>query len=340
MSSAPLTAERSVVMRSRQFRLERESTWRELEQLLEQIAANGVMALAIEQRQRFPQLYRSALSSLSVARAIALDRALIEYLNNLCLRAFLTVYAPPRHITRDLSVFVQQQIPSAVRGLRWHAAIMVALLLLGSLSGFVLVHRNEGWFTELVPVDLANGRGPLSTSAELRSVLTAPLPGLMQTTEMVANSLFTHNTTIGLLMFGMGFLAGIPTVLFCVQQGLILGAFFALHSARGLTTEFAGWVFIHGVTELGAIVLFGAAGLRLGELLVFPGKHSRIDNYALHAPTAGMVAVCGGAMLVIAAILEGVFRQAVISTDVRLTMAAGSLLFWLWYFGLAGRTRD
>lgn len=329
----------AIVLRSGQFRLEREAAWKELEQQLNQISAGGVEALAIEQRERFPQLYRSALSSLSVARAIALDRALIEYLNNLCLRAFLAIYAPPRNIWRELSDFWVRQIPEAVRGLRWHAAIMILLLTLGSVSGFHLVQQSEGWFDALVPASLANGRGPLSTAAELRKVLTAPLPGFTRTVEMVADALFTHNTTIGLLMFGLGFLAGVPTVLICMQQGVILGAFFALHSARGLTAEFAGWVFIHGVTELGALVLFGAAGLRLGDLLVFPGEHSRVDNFAIHAPAAGAVAVCAGMMLVVAAVLEGVLRQAIISTDARLTVAGCSLVFWIWYLAFAGRNR-
>lgn len=337
MTSAEPVTRGAIVLKSRQFRVERETTWRELEKLLDQIAAAGVGALTIEQRERFPQLYRSALSSLSVARAIALDRAMVEYLNNLCLRAFLAVYAPPRNIKREFATFCTQQIPAAVRSLRWHVGIMIVLLALSSFSGYHLVHRNEGWFEELVPVDLANGRGPLSTAIELRTILTAPLPGFTRTLAMVANALFTHNTTVGLLMFGLGFLAGVPTVMIWLQQGFVLGAFFALHSARGLTTEFAGWVFIHGVTELGALILFGAAGLRLGELLVFPGNHSRVDNFAIQAPIAGAVAVCGGAMLVIAAVLEGVLRQAIVSTDIRLTVAIASLAFWLLYFALAGR---
>ena len=51
-------------------------------------------ALTPEDLERLPLLYRSALSSLSVARAIALDRYLLLYLEDLALRAYLVVYGP------------------------------------------------------------------------------------------------------------------------------------------------------------------------------------------------------------------------------------------------------
>ena len=51
-------------------------------------------ALSLDELERLPILYRAALSSLSVARTIALDRNLLLYLENLALRAYLAVYGP------------------------------------------------------------------------------------------------------------------------------------------------------------------------------------------------------------------------------------------------------
>jgi len=91
MSGAPIaaadTASRkaalgapALVLRSSEFRRGREESWRELEALIARAERRGVRALSAEELQRLPLLYRSTLSSLSVARSIALDRNLLLYL--------------------------------------------------------------------------------------------------------------------------------------------------------------------------------------------------------------------------------------------------------------------
>ena len=63
------------------------------------------------------------------------------------------------------------------------------------------------------------------------------------------------------MAFGLGIMAGVPTALLLVYQGLMFGAFVALHHDRGLLVDFLGWVSIHGVTEFGALILCSAGGL-------------------------------------------------------------------------------
>jgi uncharacterized membrane protein SpoIIM required for sporulation len=116
-----------------------------------------------------------------------------------------------------------------------------------------------------------------------------------------------------------------------------MGAFVALHAHRGLAHEFTGWLLIHGVTELGAVVIFAAAGLKLGELMLFPGRHTRADALALHGAEIGEVAVGGVLMLLVAAVLEGVFRETVGNTDQRLAIAFATFVLWTAYFSFAGR---
>ena len=55
------------------------------------VERRGIRALSLDELLRLPVLYRAALSSLSVARTIALDRNLLLYLEDLALRAFLAV---------------------------------------------------------------------------------------------------------------------------------------------------------------------------------------------------------------------------------------------------------
>jgi len=301
-----------IVLKSSQFRKGREAGWRELEDLVARVERRGVRSLALDELERLPILYRAALSSLSVARTIALDRHLLLYLENLALRAFLAVYGPRVNALVSLKEFFRRDLPEAARAARWHILIAALALFVGTAIGFLLTIRDETWFTSFVPSGMGGGRGPSSTRADLlNKEIFAPWPGLVEAFGIFANMLFNHNTLIGIMSFGLGLAVGVPTIMLMVYQGLTLGAFIALHYNRDLTVEFLGWLSIHGVTELSAITLFCAGGLVIAEKILFPGRYSRIDNLALHGRLAAQIAVGGVLMLFVAAILEGGFRQLV-----------------------------
>jgi uncharacterized membrane protein SpoIIM required for sporulation len=332
---ARLTAERPVIsLKSSEFRRTREQGWQELERLVEAAERQGVRALAPQELHRLPQLYRSALSSLSVARAIALDRHLLLYLENLALRAYLTIYSPRTGLAAAGREFLFA-FPAAVRRARWHILIAFTAFAVGIIAGFSLTVGDEGWFATLVPSGLAGGRGPASSRAALLAgEIFAPWPGAAVSFGIVANFLFNHNTMVGILAFCLGLAAGVPTVLLISYQGLILGAFLALHYNRDLTLDFVGWILIHGVTEITAILLCGAAGLVVAEKILFPDRYSRVDSLATHGRMAAEIAVGAVLMFFVAAILEGGFRQLVASTPGRFAIAAATAVGWLAYIHL------
>ncbi len=240
--------------------------------LLRRIERRSIRALSLDELQRLPMLYRAALSSLSVARTIALDRNLLLYLENIALRAYLAVYGPRVNPGEGLREFFIHDLPAAVRAARWHILVAALALLVGVAAGFILTVQDEAWFSSLMPAGLAGGRGPSSTAADLRSKeLFAPWPGAVEAFGIFANVLFSHNTVVGLMCFGLGLAAGIPTLLLAAYQGLSLGAFVALHYNRGLLVECLGWVSIHGTTELGAIILLAAGGLVIADKILFSG---------------------------------------------------------------------
>ena len=73
-----------------------------------------------------------------------------------------------------------------------------------------------------------------------------------------ATYLFTHNSQIAIFAFALGFAFAVPTILLILYNGLMLGAFFAVFAAKGLAFNLAGWLMIHGTTELFAIAIAGA----------------------------------------------------------------------------------
>jgi uncharacterized membrane protein SpoIIM required for sporulation len=327
-----------IVLKSSEFRKGREDSWRELEGLVDRVERRGVHALSLDELQRLPILYRAALSSLSVARTIALDRDLLLYLESLALRSFLAVYGQRVSLLEGLRAFFGRELPAAVRSARWHIVIAALCLLVGTAAAFMLTVQDEAWFSPLVPSELAGGRGPSSTRADLlNQEIFGPWPGAVEAFGIFANVLFSHNTLIGIMTFGLGMAAGIPTVMLSIYQGFPLGALLALHYNRDLTVDFLGWLAIHGVTELGALNLFAAGGLVIAEKILFPGCYSRVENLAMHGRLAAQMAVGAVLMLFVAAILEGGFRQLVQSTPLRFAIGIGVGAIWLAYFCYGGR---
>jgi uncharacterized membrane protein SpoIIM required for sporulation len=327
-----------IVLKSSEFRKGRSEGWLELERLVTRVERQGIRRLSLDELQRLPILYRAALSSLSVARTIVLDRNLLLYLETLSIRAFLAVYGPRANPITGLRAFFGRELPAAVRSARWHILIATLTLLLGAVIGFMLTVQDETWFNSFVPSGLSGGRGPTSTRADLyNKEIFAPWPGLVESFGLFAGVLFNHNTLIGIMTFGLGMGIGIPTIMLTFYQGLPIGAFVALHYNRDLTIDFLGWLAIHGVTEIGGLILFAAGGLVIAEKMLFPGRYSRLENLAMHGRLAGQMAVGAVIMLFAAAFLEGGFRQLVQSTPLRFAIGFGAGALWLAYFTLAGK---
>lgn len=319
-----------------QFRREREASWRELEKLVAISEARGVRSLGDDQTARLPVLYRAALSSLAVARSSVLDQNLREYLESLVTRAYLVVYAPKRGLGPIVSAFLLGGFPAAVRSVRWYVAASAGLTLLGFAIGFGMVVADHENYYLFVDAGMASGRDPSATTEALRKTLFSGDDGHLGLLGF-ATMLFTHNSSVGILTYGLGFVFGLPVLLILLQNGMMLGAMSALFHERGLAVEWWSWILPHGVPELTAIVLCGAAGLAIGHRLVFPGQQARIQ--ALADVGRRMGAVVGGSvlMLFVAGFVEGVFRQIVDDVLVRYLLATLFAVGWGAYFVFAGR---
>lgn len=319
---------KELTLKSHRFRQEREAEWRKLEDILARAEASSAARLSDEEIIALPVLYRSALSSLSVARAISLDQSLIAYLESLCTRAYFFVYGTRTTLFKRIVAFFARDWPRAARELWLETVIAVALTVLGVAVAYVLTMRDSTWFYSFVSAGLADGRGPAASTEELRSTLFAEgQSGL----SIFATYLFTHNAQVALLAFALGFAFCLPAGFLVLSNGLMLGAFVALFASRGLGFELGGWLLIHGTTELFAIALAGAAGFRLGWTLAFPGNRSRVDAMSAAGRKAAILMTGVVVMLGVAGALEGVGRQVVTDTSLRYTIAVLALLVWMAY---------
>ncbi|WP_417432870.1 stage II sporulation protein M [Kiloniella sp.] len=324
-------------LKSSQFRKEREASWKELQDLVEKIEKKGVKSLDADQLMRLPNLYRFTLSSLSVARGVSLDRNLLEYLELLSTRAYFCIYGVHASFGGTVFKFLFEDLPQAVWNARWRILLTTIIMLVGGVIAYYLTITNEEWYYTFVSDGMSSGRTPASATEVLRKGLYDGADIESHELNVFASSLFSHNSSVGMFSFALGFALGVPSVLLIFYNGLTLGSFVALYSERGLGVDVAGWLSIHGTTELLAIILCGAGGLGLAKGIIIPGHKSRLSNLAHEGRQAAKVVIGAVLMLLIAAILEGFGRQWITDTSTRFLIGGSMLVFWGGYFGYWGR---
>ncbi|WP_442678763.1 stage II sporulation protein M [Sphingomonas sp. ASY06-1R] len=319
-----------VMVNASRFRAAHEQDWRQLENIVNRIERRGTRALTEDELMALPLLYSAALSSLSVARETSLDRALVTYLEALCARAYFQIYGVPTSFWRQLASFFASGWPMATRSL-WRETLAAAVLtFVAALSGFLLVLHDPSFFYSIMPDGMSNGRDPSASAASLRATLYGG--GSQKGLAVFATSLFSHNAQIAIFAFALGFAFAIPTALLLLYNGMMLGAFLAVFTSKGLGFEAGGWLFIHGTTEIFATILAGAAGFRIGTAIAFPGRAARTD-YAFATGRQASI-LMGGAvvMLIMAGLLEGIGRQTIQSDVIRYGIGSFMLIGWLTYF--------
>ena len=310
-----------ITLKSHRFRTEREDTWRELETILMAIERRGIKSLTDEQIVALPQLYRSTLSSLSVARATSLDQAVIIYLESLSARAYYILYGSQVSLGKRIISFFLRDWPQAAKALWKETAISTALTILAAIVAFILVKNNPDWFYTFIPESLAQGRTPVASAETLRETLYDS--GDTSSLSVFATYLFSHNSRVAMFCFALGFAFCIPTVILLLYNGFMLGSFIAIFSEKDLGFEVGGWLIIHGATEIFAIILAGAAGMHIGKAVAFPGELTRTQSAAKAGGTASLLMAGVIIMLFFAGLLEGFGRQLITIDWLRYAIGLG-----------------
>jgi len=293
------------------------------EALLDRAEAVAGGALGFDDLRDLARLYRLHTSRLARLRERDDDPAAIRHVNALCVRGYGLLYAAPRQ-PRPAAAPLTRRLARTL-STTWPAVALAAVLLVaGMIVGAALAGRNPEGLYALVPAEL--GYSPehldrLTASAAARDDLLGG-SGLGAGHRFFFGSyLFVHNTRVGLLAFATGVLAGVPTVLLQLYNGILLGAFATIFW-HGASLRFAAWILPHAIPELTAITLCAAGGLLLGGAVALPGRRPRAA--ALQDAARAAVLLVGAAvpLFVLAAVIESGVRESTLGVAARLTIAA------------------
>lgn len=293
-----------------------------LEQLLVRAERLRVAGLGFDELRELGRLYRLGSARLSRLRERGDDPEAERHLNALCVRAYGVLYASaePRS-ERALGARLASALART-----WHAqALAWALLLFGALIGLSLASSSSEALYALVPESLGYSDGgleALASSAEARAEFLRRERTPAPANAVFGSFLFANNTRVGLTAFATGLLAGVPTALLQVYNGLTLGALASIFLRDAARLDFAAWILPHGVPELTAITLCAAAGLLLGSAVAAPGRDGRAAALRREADSALLLFGASIPLFLVAAGVESFVRESALGTAPRLAIAA------------------
>ena len=305
----------------------RKENWNRLDALLGQVDAHGVRSLSSAELRELGLLYRQSAADLSAARADRSSRSLEQYLNRLVGRAHNFIYSGRRASAAGLWRFFAHGYPRLLRRLSGYVLLATAITLLAGGLGAVITLVRPGFGVTMLGADRVADLDRHKMWTE--SVLSAK--------PQTSSFIMTNNITVCFLTFAGGITAGLFTLFELFNNGLNLGAVATVCAQHHMALSLWSFVAAHGALELPSIMLAGAAGLRLGAGILFPGLLRRRDALALAGSEAVQLLSGTIPLLIVAGTLEAFLSPT--HAPIALKFAVGAILFsaLLLWLGEGGR---
>jgi len=293
----------------------RKDNWNRLDALVRQVETSGVKSLSPTELRDLGLLYRQGAADLSAVRSDRTSRTLEQYLNRLVGRAHNFVYSGRRITLGTLWRFFAHGYPRLLRRLSSYvlAATLISVLA-GGLGAMIVMVRPDFGVMFLGADKVADLDRHKMWTDQVLSVKP-----------QASSQIMTNNITVCFMTFAGGITAGLFTLFELFQNGLMLGAIAVVCHQHHMALSLWSFVAAHGALEIPSIMLAGAAGLRLGAGILFPGMLRRRDALALAGREAVQLISGTIPLLIIAGTLEAFLSPT--HAPIALKFSVGAVLF-------------
>ena len=267
-------------------------------------------------------LYRQVAADLSVLRQDQSAHAYAAHVNQLLARAHPIIYSGQKTNLGTLWRFLKDEYPAIFQRQIGYVLASVAITVAWGLLGAVLTSARPEFMRHFVGPDMI-------ATMERHEMWTKAIVGI----EPKASSwIMTNNLSVCFVTFASGITFGLGTIFYLAFNGLNLGVVGAACHQYGMSKQLWSFVAPHGSLELPSIFIAGAAGLRLGHAMLFPGALRWKDSVARGGAEATRLLAGIIPLLVIAGSLEGFFSPSQAPEWLKFTvggMLFSLLLLWL-----------
>jgi len=331
-------------MKQAEFEKNNALFWSDLEQQLTDMRKPFFQKLSLRNKKssdvdeefkaNFPENYRRLCHHLSLARSRYYSPSLVERLEQLVFNAHQVFYQHKSNILFSMLIYFTSGFAASVRKQRlW--------ILISSIIFF------GGFFTMLVTLQYFPDMVYTVMSAEqitqIESMYDPSLNVIGRerdsgTDFQMFGFYIFNNTSIGLKTFASGLLFGIGAIITLLFNGLYIGSVAGYLTYINFGSTFWPFVSGHSALELSAVVLSGAAGLKLGVSIISPGRKSRLKSLSDSAKESLYMMYGVSAMFIVAAFIEAYWSSmANIPEIIKYTVGGANWLLLITYFVFSGR---
>jgi len=322
-------------MKQAHFETLQHSTWQAFAKKVQALDKGHAQA---EHIQDFAQDYRRICQHLALAKQRGYSEPLIEDLQQLVWQGHQQFYRHKSPTLERLLSFLIVDFPSTMRQ-QWRCIAVSAALFFASFALMAVLTR---LFPNLIyqlisPAQVAH----MESMYDPAQRLLGPISLRNHQDDWVMFGFYIiNNIGIAFQTFASGLVFGLGSVFFLLFNGLHIGAIAGHLTRIGYGETFWPFVLGHGAFELTAVVIAGAAGLKLGAALIAPGAISRVA--ALRAASTVSITLMGGAIifLLLAAFIEAYWSSSnSIAVAIKISVGCGLWLLVLIYLLTSGRIR-
>jgi uncharacterized membrane protein SpoIIM required for sporulation len=304
--------------------------WDEFQAMAERAARNGLDSFAAAELPAFAARYREVAADLARARTYRAAPPVLVRLERLVAAGHNALYRDERRTGVRVWQFFARECPAAVIE-AWRVVLLAfAMFALPAAGGFLLMREVPTLAQEVLP-DVMLDRAEAGREREQQG--KGYVEEEFERRPLMASAIMTNNITVAFYCFAGGIFAGVGSLVLLAYNGLSLGAISGHFANVGLLRYLWTFVIGHGVLELFAIWVAGAAGFLLGRALIAPGNLSRGEALTLAGRLALRMIGAVVVLLVLAGLIEGFISASTQPLWYRLSVSGASLVMLLAYLG-------
>ncbi|CAM3834757.1 stage II sporulation protein M [Isoptericola cucumis] len=271
------------------------------------------------------RLYQAVATHLSTVRSAAPDPVLVTRLSDLLTRARVRIGGTHEPAWSDVTRFVAVDVPAALYRIRWWSlAVIVGCLAIGVVSGVWVATQPEAL-------------AAMGTPSEREEYVQNAFASYYDPGASFAAMVWTNNAWIAAQCVGLG-ITGVWPVWVLLQNAVSVGATGGMMAAYDELDVFLQLIAPHGLLELTAVFVAGAAGLRIFWTWVDPGPRRRVVALAQEGRALITVAVGLAGALALSGLVEGFVTGSALPWWLKIAIGALALAaFWTYVLVLGRR---
>lgn len=280
-----------------------------------------------ENPDRLSDMFVNLTDDLSFSRTFYPKSPVTNYLNSLTFRVHQLIYVNKKEERSRLKMFWIHEFPLHLYKMKKFIYYSLIIFLLSIAIGVVSTLNDDTFVRIILGDDYVNMTVHNMEKGDPMAVYNS-----MNQTDMFFG-ITLNNIEVSFYAFILGVFFSIGTAYILFYNGVMLGAFLAFFYQRGFFAMAMQTIWIHGTLEIFAIIMAGAAGIMLGNSILFPGTYTRMHSFMKGVKSALKVAVGIVPMYFVAGFFEGfVTRHTEYPLAFKLFIIISSLIFIIWYF--------